>query len=194
MVKPLKFDEWPHKTIGHLFNSTSSFVHHFKSIGEIKLELQSGNAQFGSKLVIFVPCDLEIWWITLRNNRALLLYYAKLWASFQSHWWIQTWVIIRKRSIRVKISDFFVPCDLEIWWMTLRNNRAPQSQHWLDKVMVPIRCIIHYVNQRWPNSLMHICITRTQWVEINKNINGSWLSNLNELDADERKPWENQKC
>ena len=44
----LKFDVWPWKTIGHLFYATSSFVHHFLAIGEFKLELQSGNAQFGS--------------------------------------------------------------------------------------------------------------------------------------------------
>ena len=29
------------------------FVHHFKSISEFKLELQSGNAQLGSKSIIF---------------------------------------------------------------------------------------------------------------------------------------------
>ena len=51
----LKFDGWPWKTIGHLFYTTRSFVHHFKSIGEFKLELQSGNAQFGSKSAIFCP-------------------------------------------------------------------------------------------------------------------------------------------
>ena len=43
----LQFDVWPWKTIGHLFNATSSFVHHFVAIGEFKLELQSGNAQSG---------------------------------------------------------------------------------------------------------------------------------------------------
>ena len=41
------------KTIGHLFYATSSFAHHFLAIGEFKLELQSGNAQFGSNLTIF---------------------------------------------------------------------------------------------------------------------------------------------
>ena len=41
------------KTIGHLFYATSSFVHHFVAIGEFKLELQSGNAQFGSNATIF---------------------------------------------------------------------------------------------------------------------------------------------
>ena len=58
----VKFDGWPRKTIGHFFYTTSSFVHHFKSIGEFKLELQSGNAQSGSNLTIFRamrPCNLR---------------------------------------------------------------------------------------------------------------------------------------
>ena len=49
----LQFDVWPWKTIGHLFYATSSFVHHFVAIGDFKLELQSGNAQFGSNATIF---------------------------------------------------------------------------------------------------------------------------------------------
>ena len=51
----VKFDGWPRKTIGHFFYTTSSFVHHFKSIGKFKLDLQSRNTQFGSKLVICYP-------------------------------------------------------------------------------------------------------------------------------------------
>ena len=51
----LKFDEWHRKTVRHLFYIISSFVNHFKSINEFKLELQSGNAEFGSKLVSFCP-------------------------------------------------------------------------------------------------------------------------------------------
>ena len=54
----LEFDRWPRKTIGHFFYTMSSFVHHFKSISEFKLELQSGNAQFGSKLAI---CPVWLW-------------------------------------------------------------------------------------------------------------------------------------
>ena len=42
-------------TNGHLLYITLSFVHHFKAIGEIKLELQSRDAQFGSKSVTFCP-------------------------------------------------------------------------------------------------------------------------------------------
>ena len=49
----LQFDVWPWKTTGHLFYATSSFVHHFVAIGDFKLELQSGNAQFGSNSTIF---------------------------------------------------------------------------------------------------------------------------------------------
>ena len=51
----VKFDGWPRKTIGHFFYTMSSFVHHFKSIGEFKLDLQSRNTQFGLKLVICYP-------------------------------------------------------------------------------------------------------------------------------------------
>ena len=50
----LKFDGWPRKIIGHLFYTTSNFVHDFKAIGELKQELQSGNVQLGSKLAIFL--------------------------------------------------------------------------------------------------------------------------------------------
>ena len=132
--------------------------------------LNSGqNRQFS------VPCDLEIWWMTLKNNRAPLLCCFKLCASFHNHWWIQTKVTVPKLSIRVKIGNFlfcvtskfdgwpwktigylfhvassfvhhfiaigefklklqsgsgqfgsksvilFVPCDLEIWRMTLKT-------------------------------------------------------------------------
>ena len=54
----------------------------------------------------FSLCDLEIWWMTLENNRAALLYYTKLCASFQIHRWIETEVTVQKHSIRVKIGDF----------------------------------------------------------------------------------------
>ena len=61
----------------------------------------------------FVPCHLDIWWMTLKNNMTLLLCYIKLYASFQSHRWIQTGVTVRKRSIRVKIGDFVSPVTLK---------------------------------------------------------------------------------
>ena len=60
----------------------------------------------GQNRSCFVPCDLEIGWMTLENNRASLLCCFKLCASFLSHWWIQTWVTVWKRPIWVKFDDF----------------------------------------------------------------------------------------
>ena len=78
----LKFDGWPWKIIGHLFYTTLSFAQHFKAIGLFKLELQCGNAQFGSKLVIFwsrVTLKIDIWpWKKLGH-----LFYNK--SSFVHH-------------------------------------------------------------------------------------------------------------
>ena len=76
----LKFDGWPWKTIGHLSFAVSSFVQHCIAIGEFKLELLSGNAQFGSNSTIFRA--VWPWNLTydLENNRAPLLCYFKLYA------------------------------------------------------------------------------------------------------------------
>ena len=68
------------------------------------------------------PCDLEIWRMTLKNNRAPLLCYFKLYASFRSHRWIQAGVTVRKRPIWVKIDDFFsrVTLQFDVWpWKTI---------------------------------------------------------------------------
>ena len=74
----------------------------------------------------FVLCDLEIWLMTLENNRAPLLYYIKLCASFQSHGWIQPGVTCSPEMLNSgQNRRYFVPCDLEIWWMPLKNYRAP---------------------------------------------------------------------
>ena len=58
------------------------------------------------------PCDLEIWGMTLKNNRAPLLCYFKLCASFRSHWWIQTGVTVRKRLSWVVTS---VTLTFDLW-------------------------------------------------------------------------------
>ena len=42
------------------------------------------------------PCDLEIWRMTLKNNRAPLLSNIMLYVSFHHHMWIQTGVTVRK--------------------------------------------------------------------------------------------------
>ena len=114
----LEFDGWPWKTIGHLFNATSSFVHHFMAICEFKMELQYGSGQCGSKSVIFFPYGLEIGRMTLKDNRAPLQWYFKLFASLHGHLRIQTGVTVRKRPIWVRIYDF-------ISRVTLKFDRWP---------------------------------------------------------------------
>ena len=47
--------------------------------------------------------------MTLKNNRAPLLYYTKLCASFQSHRGSQTWVTVRYAQVRSK-SVIFLSC------------------------------------------------------------------------------------
>ena len=109
------------KTIGHLFYATSSFVHHFVAIGEFKLELQSGNAQSGSNSTILEPCDLEIWQMTLKNNRAPPLSNIKLYTSFHHHMWIQTGVTVRKR-LSWTVTSVILNFDLWPWpfaWTSL---------------------------------------------------------------------------
>ena len=71
------------------------------------------------------PCDLEIWRMTFKNNRAPLLCYFKLCAAFHSHWWIQTGVKSPETPNLGQIRRFLEPCDLEIWRITFKNNRAP---------------------------------------------------------------------
>ena len=67
-------------------------------------------------------CDLEIWRLTLKNNRAPLLCYFKLYASFRSHRWIQAGVTVWKRPIWVKIDNFVSRVTLKFdgWpWKTI---------------------------------------------------------------------------
>ena len=95
------------KTIGHLMllqalciiayslvNSNWSYSPETPNLGKIWRFLE--------------PCDLEIWQMTFKNNRAPLLCYFKLCASFCSHWLIQTEVTVRKRPIWVKFHNFLI--------------------------------------------------------------------------------------
>ena len=133
-----KFNGWPRKIIGHLFYTTSSFVHHFKSISDFKLESQSGNAQFGSKSTIFfsrVTLQFDGWlWKTIGH-----LFYAT--SSFVHHFVAigEFKLVLQSGNAQFgsnstifraspetpnsgQIRRFLEPCDLEMWWMTLKNN------------------------------------------------------------------------
>ena len=121
----LIFDRWPWKIIGApllcYFKLCASFCSH--------RSVQSGATVWKcpSQIKIgdfFVLCDLEIQQMTLKNNITSLLCYFKLCSSFHSHRSIQTWVAVQKHQIRVKIDHFFL-CNMGMWWMTLKNNKAP---------------------------------------------------------------------
>ena len=128
-----KFYGWSWKIIGHLFHATSSFVHHFIAIGEFKLELQSGNAQFGSKLTIFLAVWPRNLTDDLENNRALLLCYLKLCTSFRSQLWanfifitsMQNSGIIYSINIQIfTLASFGSPC------LTYKStNKRPTLTH-----------------------------------------------------------------
>ena len=67
------------------------------------------------------PCDLEIWRMTFKNNRAPLLSIIKLYASFHHQMWIQTGVTVRKRLSWV-VTSVTLTFDLWPWpfaWTSL---------------------------------------------------------------------------
>ena len=78
-----------------------------------------------SNRCFFSPCDFEMWWMISKNNRAPLLYYIKLCASFQIHRWTQTRLTVRKRSIPVESGDFFCP----VWPWNLMDVHQKTKGH-----------------------------------------------------------------
>ena len=97
----------------------------------------------GKKWRFFVPRDLDIWWMTLKNNRSPLLYYIKFCTAFQSHWYIQTGVTVRKRPIRVKIGDFFCPP----WPWKLTDDL--EKQYGPSSILHQALCIISNPSAKW---------------------------------------------
>ena len=57
-------------------------------------------------MIFFNQCDLEIWRMTLKINRAPLLSHFNYFASFCNLLWIQIGVTVRQCSIWVKIINF----------------------------------------------------------------------------------------
>ena len=69
------------------------------------------------------PCDLEIWRMTLKNNRAPLLCYFNF-----VHHFIATGEFkleLQSGNAQSGSNSTNFSRDLEIWRMTLKNNRAP---------------------------------------------------------------------
>ena len=90
-----------------LVNSNWSYSPETHNLGEIRRFLE--------------PCDLEIWRITFKNNRAPLLSIIKLYASFHHHMWIQTGVTVRKwlRGVMTSVTLTFDPWPWPFVWTSL---------------------------------------------------------------------------
>ena len=86
-------------------------------------DLKAATGLLISNWIQIRPCDREIWWMTSKNNRALLLYYIKLCASFPMYWWIQTRFTVQKHSILVKVGDM-------LSHMTLKFHGRPWKTIW----------------------------------------------------------------
>ena len=66
------------------------------SMNEKILSYSPETLHLGQNRRLFVACDLEMWRMTLKNNRAPLLSNTKLCASFHLHMWFRTGVTVRK--------------------------------------------------------------------------------------------------
>ena len=89
----------------------------------LNLRYSSGTHNLGQNRRFLEPCDLAIWCMTSKNNRAPLLYYFELCASFRSHWWIRTGFTVQKNSqFRSQSTIFFshVTLQFDVWpWKTI---------------------------------------------------------------------------
>ena len=116
------------RKIGHLFYASSSLVLYFVAISELKVELQSGNAHLGRNHRHFGLCDMKIWQMTSKINRAPILCHCKSCASFRSHLWIHAGASVRDADSWDKIVltsltltfcmeiTFFNEDFMMIWW------------------------------------------------------------------------------
>ena len=74
----------------------------------------------------FILYDLKLRWMTLTNNRALLLVYINLCALFQSHQSVNSKWSYNPETLNSGQNWWFsVPCDFKIWRMALKINKAP---------------------------------------------------------------------
>ena len=94
-------------------------------------------------------CDLELWPMTLKNNRAPLLSNIKLYISFHHHMWIQNGVTVRKRQSRVVTS------------VTLTFNLWPWPFAWTLPWSVVIIPENFMMIQRWEHSQKGVTDRRT---------------------------------
>ena len=98
------------------------------------------------------PCDLEIWRMTLKNNRAPLLIVIKLYASFHHHhMWIQTGVTVRKQLSWVVTS---VTLTFDLW---------PWPFAWTSLLSLVITSEYFMMIRWWEHSQKGVTDGQTEW-------------------------------
>ena len=114
-----------------LVNSNWSYSPETPNMGQIRRFLE--------------PCDLQIWWMTFKNNRAPLLSNIKLYVSFRHHVWIETGVTVRKRLSWVVTS---VTLTFDLWpWPFVRT--LPWSMVITPENFIMIRWWEHSHRAAW---------------------------------------------
>ena len=103
------------------------------------------------------PCDLEIWWMTSKNNRAPLI--INIYASFHHHMWIRTWVTVLNRLSSVVTS------------VTLTLHELPWPFAWTLLLSLVITPENFMMIQWWEQSQKGVTYRRTdkrkmQFVEL----------------------------
>ena len=142
------------------------------------------------------PCDLAILRMTLKNNRAPLLCYFKLYGSFHSHRWTHPRVTVRKCPIRVKIIDLCMPhrnnhgsrfilylATTDIWKLLAANLVNPVRWHPPEGAGPGVSPAGPSSGRHWtsryhhtgrPNWLAQVNLI-SNWKELNNTLTMVWL-------------------
>ena len=133
-----KFDRWLCETTGHLLYAICSFVDHFVAIGDFKLELQYGNAQFGSKSSFVSPASLKF----DRWHRKIIAHPLCATSSFVHHF-----VVIGEFKLELQPGNAPLGLDLAIFLsgVTLKFDKWPWKTIRTESMLLQALCIVHFV-------------------------------------------------
>ena len=67
---------------------------------------------------------------------------------------------------------------LKFHWSLFLRVQLTIFQHWFRQWLGAEQATSHYLNQWWPSSTTHICVTRPQWVNTHSNIGWSAFMKL----------------
>ena len=140
----------------------------------------------------FVPCDFEIWWLTSENNRAPLLYYIKLCASFESHGCFKLELQYRNAQFGSK-SGIFCP----VWSWNLTNDLEQGKSEGFDSCDRPsnltqIGFKSSIYQPVWPWNLMDdlkktystsSILRQALCIISNPSVNSNWICSLETLNS-----------